>query len=366
MEWMRGAGIRGPLRIGLARLILLACLAATSAQAQIGGCTPDFSDPIQVSVETSVGEMILELYPNMAPGTVANFLAYMSRGDYDGAIFHRSVPGFVIQGGGFRETAGAYESIPTDPPILNEPCLSNTAGTIAMARLGGQPDSATNQWFVNLEDNLFLDATDGVGFTAFGRVVFGGMDVANTIAALPIEDTLGILELPFNQIFRALPLQSPTAEPPGGYGCARTSPVHGLLSETADFLIVDPLRHGGTLVPILLDPACTGAGANGPPTVPCTPENGREVAIGTLETGAYFLPRVAMTCEQVAESEASWAARRAGTAPQYLDLDVEMIAVPEPEGPQPLLALVVSFFVLGRWCGAQRRSLRSRSFVCRR
>jgi cyclophilin family peptidyl-prolyl cis-trans isomerase len=292
--------------------------------------------------------MTLELYPKMAPLTVANFLAYMSRGDFDGAIFHRSVPGFVIQGGGFRENAGGYEAIPTDPPILNEPCLSNTAGTIAMARLGGQPDSATSQWFVNLDDNLFLDATDGVGFTAFGRVIFGGMDVAQTIAALPTEDTLGILEYPFNQTFRTLPLQSPTTEPPGGYGCARTSPVHGLLSETADLLIVDPLRHGGALVPILLDPACTGAGAPGPPSIPCSPEAGREVAIGTLETSAYFLPRVPMTCDQIAEAEASWAARRAGTVPQYLALDVEMVTVPEPGGVWPILVACTSLILLAR------------------
>ena len=131
-------------------IVLGAMLVASTARAQIGGCIPDFSDPIQVSVETSVGTMILELYPNMAPATVANFVAYMERGDYDGAIFHRSVPGFVIQGGGFRGRPSSYEAIPTDPPIPNEPCLSNTAGTIAMARLGGQPDSATMNVTANI------------------------------------------------------------------------------------------------------------------------------------------------------------------------------------------------------------------------
>lgn len=329
-------------------VLLAVVIGAGSARAQIGGCTPDVSDPIQVSVETSVGTMTLELYPNMAPITVANFLAYMDRGDYDGAIFHRSVPGFVIQGGGFREGVGGYEAIPTDPPIPNEPCLSNTTGTIAMARLGGQPDSATNQWFVNLVDNTFLDATDGVGFTAFGRVIFGGMDVADQIAALPIEDTLAILELPFNQIFRALPLQAAPTDPPGGYGCARTSPAHGLLDETLDFLIVDPLRHGGALVPMLLDPACTGAGATGPPTVACSPGAGREVAIGTIGTSQYFLPRISMTCDQVAESEVSWAARRAGTAPQYFALDVEMLSVPEPSGLVPLAVGLSTLLAVAR------------------
>ncbi|MEM9176846.1 MAG: peptidylprolyl isomerase, partial [Myxococcota bacterium] len=232
---------------------------ASSAHAQIGGCVPDLSDPEWVLVETSLGPMMLELYPNMAPGTVANFLAYVNDGDFDGVIFHRSVPGFVIQGGGFREQGGAYDAIPVDGTIANEPCLSNTRGTIAMARIGGQPDSATSQWFVNLVDNTGLDASDGVGFTAFGRVVFGGMAVADAIAALPIEDTLGILEGPFNQIIRALPLQS--AAPTSGFGCTGTDPVYGLLDPGLTGLILDPLRSGATLVPVLLDPACTGAGA---------------------------------------------------------------------------------------------------------
>jgi cyclophilin family peptidyl-prolyl cis-trans isomerase len=336
-------------------IVLGAMLVASTARAQIGGCIPDFSDPIQVSVETSVGTMILELYPNMAPATVANFVAYMERGVYDGAIFHRSVPGFVIQGGGFRGRPSSYEAIPTDPPIPNEPCLSNTAGTIAMARLGGQPDSATSQWFVNLVDNTFLDSTDGEGFAAFCRVVFDGMDVAGQIAALPVEDTLTILELPFNQIFRALPLQALPTEPPGGYGCAARSPLYGLASETIDTVIIDPQRNGGAVVPILLDPACTGAGAAGPPSVVCTPGVGREVFQVDLESQVFFQPRTPMTCDAVAEAEDSWAARRAGTAPQYLALDVEMLSVPEPFGLTPSGAGLVALAALARARGRTRR-----------
>lgn len=336
--------------VGLAAIALAAIGLAVPAQAQIGGCVPDFSDPIQVEVDSSSGILILELYPNMAPVTVANFLAYMNQGDFDGSIFHRSVPGFVIQGGGFREEGGAYVQIPTDPPIVNEPCLSNTRGTIAMARLGGQPNSATNQWFVNLADNLFLDATDGVGFTAFGRVVFGTMDTADAIAALPIEDTLAILTLPINQVFRALPLQSALVEPPGGYGCATPANAHGLVTEGVDSLVVDLTRSGATLVPVLLDPACTGAGATGPPLTACTPANGRDVAAGNFATGQYFLPRIPMTCDQVAEAEDSWAARRAGTAPQYFAQDVEMVSVPEPG-----LATALLVGALGGVLGATRR-----------
>ena len=326
----------------------LAC--AGTASAQIGGCTPDFSDPEWVLVETSLGPMMLELYPNMAPNTVANFLNYVNDGDFDGVIFHRSVPGFVIQGGGFRENpgTGAYEAIPTDGTVANEPCLSNTTGTIAMARLGGQPDSATNQWFVNLADNLFLDSTDGVGFTAFGRVVFGDLDVANAIAALPIEDTLTILESPINQVLRELPLQNATTEPPGGYGCAGTSPIYGLAHETIDTIIVDPLRSSGAVVPILVDPACDGSGAVGVPSEPCTPGVGRDAFLVNLTTQQFFFPRIAMTCDAVAESEESWAARRAGTAPQYFAQDVEMVSVPEPSGLAPIFASLGALLGLAR------------------
>ena len=162
----------------LARFALFACLFATvsstGVRAQIAGCVPDTSDAVYIEVQTSVGDMVFELYPNMAPLTVQNFLQYMNDGDYLGVLVHRSVPDFVIQGGGYHAVGGSYASIPRDPTIPNEPCLSNTRGTLAMARLGGQPDSASSEWFINLVDNLSLDASDGVGFTAFGRVLVGG------------------------------------------------------------------------------------------------------------------------------------------------------------------------------------------------
>lgn len=335
----------------LAALVVANVLAPGRSEAQIAGCTPDFSDPVWVQVETPLGTMTLELYPNMAPITVANFLAYVNDGDYEGSIFHRSVPGFVIQGGGYAEQGGVYSSIPRDPTILNEPCLSNTRGTIAMARLGGAPDSASSEWFVNLEDNLFLDSTDGVGFTAFGRVVYGGMDVADDIAALPIEDTLTILEVPMNQILRALPLQQATSEPPGGFGCAGTATLYGLADETVDTIVFDPLRSASSVVPVLVDPACTGSGATGPPSVPCSSSNGREAFRVDLLTQQFFYPRLPLTCDQVAEAEESWAARRAGTAPQYFDLDVEMISVPEPSAGLP-----IALFTLARLAARRRRA----------
>src|SRR5688572_25030100 len=196
----------------LAGIGLALCSAGGPARAQIGGCTPNFSGAFVYVIETPLGDIPVELYPNMAPQTVANFQAYADSGDWDGSLVHRSVPGFVIQGGGFREVGGAYATIPTDPPVPNEPCLSNTAGTIAMARIGGQPNSATSQWFINLVNNTSLNSVDG-GFTAFGRVVGGGMDVAQDIASLPIFDTLAYLQLPFNQIFRSFPLFALPTDP---------------------------------------------------------------------------------------------------------------------------------------------------------
>ncbi len=348
MRMRRGNGEArglGALGMGFTLASLLLVSAARAQIGEIGGCVPDLDNPIRVDMQTSLGTIPLELYPDMAPITVQNFLDYKNDGDYDGTLVHRSVPGFVIQGGGFREVDGEYTQIPLDPSIANEPCLSNTRGTLAMARLGGQPNSATSQWFINLDDNLALDLTDGVGFTAFGRVVGDGMTVADAIAALPILDTLTILELPFNQVFRSLPLQSLPVE--AAWGCSRADPVYGLAHPVSGFQ-PDPDRSGGAFVPILLDPQCTGAQATGPPAVACTPGVGRSVFLIDLVQQVFFPPAIAMTCDQVAESEASWAARRAGTTPQILDEDVEIIAIPEPRTEILLAAGVAGLFVLAR------------------
>ena len=319
---------RSPARLWLG--IALACALGSSAlpaRAQIGGCTPDFSGALVYVIETPLGDIPVELYPETAPLTVQNFLAYADGGDYDGALIHRSVPGFVIQGGGYRPVGAGYGAIPTDPPVPNEPCLSNTLGTLAMARLGGQPNSATSQWFVNLANNTALDSVDG-GFTAFGRVVGNGMAVANAIAALPRFDSLAYLQLPFNQIFRELPLLALPVDPPGGYGCSRAAPLFGLVNESHTAFTADATRTSGLLVPILLDPQCTGSGASGPPDVPCT--SGREVYQIDLAAQTYSQPSISMSCAAVAESEDSWSARRAGTNAQLQAQDVAVISIPEP------------------------------------
>lgn len=154
-----------------------------------------FSDPDSqsaVRVTTTKGSFDILLYESETPQTFANFMAYMNRGDYTNSIFHRSVPGFVIQGGGFAPsaaTAGNIVKLDTDPPVTNEPGISNVTGTVAFAKLGGDPNSATNQFFVNLGNNNSadpnsLDNQNG-GFTVFGRVPAAGMATVNAIAALP-------------------------------------------------------------------------------------------------------------------------------------------------------------------------------------
>ncbi len=142
-----------------------------------------------VRLTTSLGAIDIVLYDDAAPRTVANFLAYVNSGAYKNSFFHRSVAGFVIQGGGFvwNDATNSARAVPTNPPLVNEfsASRSNRRGTIAMAKLGGNPDSATSQWFINLADNSAnLDNQNG-GFTVFGEVTPGSMAVVDAIAALP-------------------------------------------------------------------------------------------------------------------------------------------------------------------------------------
>ncbi len=140
----------------------------------------------RVRLETNMGVIVIELYPDKAPKTVANFLEYVRSGFYNGTIFHRVVPSFVVQGGGFDTN---FRQKPTRGPVENEAGngLSNLRGTVAMARTA-EVHSATSQFFINLKDNTFLDHRDttprGYGYCVFGKVV-EGMDVVDAIAAIP-------------------------------------------------------------------------------------------------------------------------------------------------------------------------------------
>lgn len=139
-----------------------------------------------VRVNTPLGEFFIEMLDETTPGTVRNFLNYVESEQYNGTVVHRLVPGFVIQGGWltYDEASMTFTPIPSRGNIQNEFRVSNQRGTISMAKVGGDPDSANSQWFINLGDNSGLDTNNG-GFTVFGRVMGNGMQVVDAIAALP-------------------------------------------------------------------------------------------------------------------------------------------------------------------------------------
>lgn len=166
----------------------LALALAVTTVGTVAAESPAKGNP-KVLVSTSLGDMTIELYPDKAPITVKNFLAYVEDGFYNGTIFHRVVPGFVIQGGGFT---AEMEQKAVKAPIKNEAGngLKNEAGTVAMARTS-VVDSATSQFFINLKNNDFLDhrgeSPAEFGYAVFGKVV-AGMDVARKIEAVKTEN----------------------------------------------------------------------------------------------------------------------------------------------------------------------------------
>jgi peptidyl-prolyl cis-trans isomerase B (cyclophilin B) len=155
------------------------------------------ADHSKVVLETSKGKIVLELYADKAPQTVANFLTYVDAGFYDGTIFHRVIPGFMIQGGGFTVE---MQQKATRPPIPNEADsgLKNERGTIAMARTS-DPHSATAQFFINTVDNDFLNhkgkSPQGWGYTVFGRVV-EGISVVDEISGSKTVSRGGYRDVP--------------------------------------------------------------------------------------------------------------------------------------------------------------------------
>lgn len=140
-----------------------------------------------VKMETTKGDIMIELFPDKAPKTVANFLQYVNSGAYDGTIFHRVINGFMIQGGGFEPD---MRPRPTKDPVRNEADngLKNVRYSIAMARTN-DPHSASNQFFINVENNASLDyrssSMQGWGYAVFGQVV-DGMNVVDKIKAVPV------------------------------------------------------------------------------------------------------------------------------------------------------------------------------------
>lgn len=142
-----------------------------------------------VRISTSIGDFSIELLDDVAPATVENFLNYVNRNAYNGTYIHRAVDNFVVQGGGYRfQLFEGPIDVPSDPPVQNEFNVSNTRGTVAMAKLDGDPDSATNQWFVNVIDNSASLDTNNGGFTVFGTVLGEGMTIVDAIDALPVVE----------------------------------------------------------------------------------------------------------------------------------------------------------------------------------
>lgn len=161
--------------------------AGTSRDTPLAGTFTDAEAESAVRVATTVGDMDFILFDAATPATVANFMNYVNTGKYTDVVFHRSIANFVIQGGGFKGagTGSDFTSVATDPPVANEPGIANVRGTLSMAKVGGDPNSATSQFFVSLGDNTAnLDHQNG-GFTVFGRVAGGGMAVADAIGNLP-------------------------------------------------------------------------------------------------------------------------------------------------------------------------------------
>ncbi len=236
-----------------------------------------------VEIQTTEGSFQINLFDNDTPATVANFLNYVNNGAYSSAIVHRSVPGFVAQGGGFAfDTVAPPLTIPTNPPVANEPVFSNVRGTIAMAKLGGNPDSATNQWFINLVDNSSdLDGQNG-GFTAFGQVIGSGMDVVDAVSALPRFN----FSAAFGAAFGELPLQN----------FSQADATNGVQPDDTNFVIINAIIISDSTVDSAagLNPAPNNAnnGGNPPP-----PDNsgggGGSPAVGTLLilAGAALLRR---------------------------------------------------------------------------
>ena len=183
-------------------------LLAADVAVQFSDQVLDTTDPINVAIEgkfqdTEVSGTVVKFETNApiadndfyveltdnTPLTNANFLSYVNSGAYDNSKIHRSVQNFVVQGGGFSAPTLAADqpgsdpvAIPTTGTIQNEPGNANTRGTIAMAKLGGQPDSASSQFFFNLDNNSFLDSDNG-GYTVFGEILGSGMTVVDTMAS---------------------------------------------------------------------------------------------------------------------------------------------------------------------------------------
>lgn len=233
---------------------------AASAVLATSFCFAPQASATVVEFQTVLGNFSVNLFDDTTPQTVANFLDYVNNGAYTDSVVHRSEPGFVIQGGGF--TYGGtipLDTVTANDPVANEPVLSNRRGTIAMAKVSGQPDSATSQWFINLVDNQgALDGQNG-GFTAFGIVMDDGMDVVDAIAALQRFNLGGA--------FSAMPLRdyTDTTMDPDGDNIVIVSAV--VVTDTATTTNTNLLPPANTTINPTT-PTDSGGGGGGAPGIP--------------------------------------------------------------------------------------------------
>ena len=162
-----------------------------------------------VEIRTSLGVVEVNLFDNTTPGTVDNFLSYVNSGAYFNNVVHRSVGGFIVQAGGYQYNGPitgsfALDEIEKGSSVVNEPKLSNVRGTIAMAKLSNQANSATSEWFINLSDNSANLDLQNSGFTVFGQVTDEGMQVIDAIAELSLMNAGGAFsDLPIRNYTQA-------------------------------------------------------------------------------------------------------------------------------------------------------------------
>lgn len=250
---------------------------------------------VVVRVDTVIGSFDINMREDVAPETVANFLNYVRDRDYDNMFFHRSAPNFIVQAGGFSFIGGEFLEVPEDPPVVNEFNLSNIRATVAMAKLGGNPNSATSQWFINLADNSAnLDSQNG-GFTAFGEITESDMaiadaigDVDNAIPGVEIfiiegDKTPPMSDTPFANAFTDLPAL--------GFDPGLGIPIdpNGILFDPdSNLVLVNSMREvGADLVanPASLDFGLVVLGSSSQQTVTITNKGLEDLALQVDTTG---------------------------------------------------------------------------------
>lgn len=174
----------------LAALTVGACMYSANSAATI------------VLFKTNMGDFEVNLYDQTTPQTVQNFLSYVKAGSYNNTVMHRSIPGFIIQGGGFTfnsSNSAPWSAITSQSPVKNEAKWSNVRGTIAMAKPQDLPDGATSQWFINIADNSAGSAQLDIqnkGFTVFGQVTGTGMTIADNVNKLTSRTVAGLSDVP--------------------------------------------------------------------------------------------------------------------------------------------------------------------------